>query len=73
MYRQLPKFGANLPTTEVKQAEASQLIFFPFEEKCTARTLFTYLQYSITSKQPVTLGVNVKKTQRNACYLPKPP
>lgn len=66
MYPQFPKFGTNLPTTEGKKAEVSQLIFFPFEAKCTARTLFTYLQYPITSKKPVTLGVSVKKKQRNA-------
>ena len=66
MYPQFPKFGTNLPTTKVEKAEVSQLIFFPFEEKCTACALFTYLQYPITSKKPVTLGVNVKKTQRNA-------
>lgn len=73
MYPQFPKFGSNLPTTEVKKAEASQLIFFPFEEKCTARTLFTYLQYPITSKKPVTLGLNVKEMQRSAWQLSKPP
>lgn len=70
MYLQLPKFGTNLPTTEVKKAEESQLIFFPFEEKCTASTLFTYLQYPIPSKQ--LLEVNVKKMQRNALWLLKP-
>lgn len=45
MYLQFPKFRTNLPTTEGKKAEVSQLIFFPFKDKCTARTLFTYLQY----------------------------
>lgn len=60
MYPQFPKFGSNLPTTEVKKAEASQLIFFPFEEKCTARTLFTYLQYPITTKKACDFGTQCK-------------
>lgn len=72
MYPQLPKFGTNLPTTEVKKAESSQLIFFPFEEKCTACTLFTYLQHPIIPEKPVTLEVDVKKMQRNALWLLKP-
>jgi len=66
MYPQFPKFETNLPKTKVKKAEASQLIFLPFEEKCTARTLFAYLQCPTTSKKSVTSAVNVKKRQRNA-------
>lgn len=72
MYPQLPTFGTNLPTTGVKKAEVSQLIFLPSEAKCTACTLFTYLQYPITSRKPVTWEVNVKKMQRNAWWLLRP-
>lgn len=68
MYQLFPKFGTYLPTTKIKKAEARQLIFFPFEKKCTVHTLLTYLQYLITSKEACGFG-SQRKENAEKCMV----